>query len=596
MEISHAVSEKGLISLATLTQLLSSFELETSGKSSLAPDSKVNVQPLISAQIFSSSTSVAAMPFAIAIASTSAATFTSDSVASLPTSVPVAGQSLASAESTTPASLSATFSSAKQSSAAKSTSAVPTYTSMGTPTASLIALIPPIKYAKSLTEPKVGGSKLHGSSSDMPTDKYIPFKNPGNQELSKDLLVPGLNGKLTTDYPIAPDTGVLPMDPSTSVLSLKVTPHLSRDGGKGGYLNGQKIFIFCDTGSYTTTTSTTNGNFVGFVASSVTIDVGNNAKFGKALSLQDGAAQWSDDQGRLRGFSPLTQGEHSYNLKMQGQGYRYAVWPESSIIPLNATTALLYSPIVYLEVNMQSKNFKYTYTGSTLLAITAQAPGGPRAVRLVNKLFSQDEPEWGTIAAIRSYGSSGAGGNDGRLYVFASVKAGLLVGRVEVGQITNKTSYQYWNGLSWGFKMPDLSSTSVILPGPSMDGDMFYSPYHSTFIFVYLTPYADNTFYFRYLLTDKPIIPAYVNGGSNEDYVENIVKLKWSDPQVLYKASPGPTGKYIYAGGVQAGYYDGDDITNGGKKMMLSWTAPTGGDPSSLASEYMFVTAEITWQ
>lgn len=129
-----------------------------------------------------------------------------------------------------------------------------------------------------------------------------------------------------------------------------------------------------------------------------------------------------------------------------------------------------------------------------------------------------------------------------------------------------------------------------------MDGDIFYSPSHLTFIFVYINAYADNTFYYRFLQTDKPIYPSYVQGGvSNSDFVENLVKYKWSEEKILYKAAAGPTGKYIYAGGVQAGYFDEDDITNGGKKMLISWTVPTGSNPAASDSEYFFITAEIEW-
>lgn len=141
--------------------------------------------------------------------------------------------------------------------------------------------------------------------------------------------------------------------------------------------------------------------------------------------------------------------------------------------------------------------------------------------------------------------------------------------------------------------MVDKTSTSFFLPGAYMDGDLFYSPAHQTFLWVYLTPYVDNTFYFRYLKADHAIRPGGVPGGDIGDYAENIVKYAWSEEQVLYRAQPGPTGMYIYAGGVQLGYFDADDITNGGKKLLLSWTAPTGGDPAALNSEYLHVTAQV---
>ena len=129
-----------------------------------------------------------------------------------------------------------------------------------------------------------------------------------------------------------------------------------------------------------------------------------------------------------------------------------------------------------------------------------------------------------------------------------------------------------------------------------MDMSFFYSPRHLTFIVVYLSAYADSTFYYRYLKADQGILPAYAPGGDQgSDYVENLLKYDWSEQQVLYKAAVGKNGKYIYAGGVHYGYYGSNDITNGGSKMLLSWTAPTGEDPSSVDSEYQIVTAEVSW-
>lgn len=129
-----------------------------------------------------------------------------------------------------------------------------------------------------------------------------------------------------------------------------------------------------------------------------------------------------------------------------------------------------------------------------------------------------------------------------------------------------------------------------------MDVSIFYSPRHLTFIIVYLTGYADSTFYFRYLQADQGILPSFVPGGdSSSDYVENILKYKWSQEQVLYKAPQGLSGKYIYSGGPHLGYFGSNDIINGGTKMLLSWTAPTGLDPATLTSEYQIPTAEIDW-
>lgn len=142
--------------------------------------------------------------------------------------------------------------------------------------------------------------------------------------------------------------------------------------------------------------------------------------------------------------------------------------------------------------------------------------------------------------------------------------------------------------------MPPSTSTAFFLKAPIMDVDVFYSPRHLTFIAIYLTIYADNVFYYRYLIADSAILPPFAPGGDkNSDYVENLLKYEWSDEQVLYKAKPGLNGKYIYSGGVHLGYFGSNDISNGGSRILLSWTAPTGKEPSTATSEYQIVTAEV---
>lgn len=290
--------------------------------------------------------------------------------------------------------------------------------------------------------PKVASSQLHGSLQNVPSSQYIDMKSPPLLDLSESLLVVGLNGDLTTGYDISLGTGILQVNKSTQPLlsPLKNTPHLSRDGGRGGYLNGQHLFLFCDTGSYTTTTPDDNGDFLGFVSSSVAIDTGMNGLEGKPLNIQDGIGVWSDDAGRMRSFAPLTEGEQSYNQVMQGKGQRYAIWPEASIIPLDAETAIIYAPIVYDDVNMDTKAAVFSYTGTTLLSITIPGNGGPVAQRVAKKIFEEDEIEWGCSGGIRSWGPSGIGGTDGKVYVFGNVQGGLLLARTSSQEITDHDS------------------------------------------------------------------------------------------------------------------------------------------------------------
>ena len=504
---------------------------------------------------------------------------------------------------------------ASSSATTSSTSTISSSSSAAATTSASDVTSPGVIYASgdSIIAPKVAGSYLQGPSQNAPSSQYLDIEAPAGITLAKTLLTTGVNGDLSTSYPISPETGVLEVNISTqSYLNpLTDTPHLSRDGGKGGMLNGEHLFVFCDTGSYSPPTSTVDGNFLGFVSSSVAIDIGMNGLSGNALKIQDGIGEWSDNVGRMRGFAPLTTGELAYNEASQGNGQRYAVWPESSIIPLDASTGIIYAPIVYDNVNMATKAAVFTYTGSTLLTITAGGKGGPVAERFVDKIFDQDEVEWGCIGGLRSWGASGIGGDDGNVYLFGNVAGGLLLARTSAASVSDRDSvgsvsarypdnmltcgkFKYWGGSSWSSDMPSSLSTAYFIAGAFMDVDVFYSPRHLTFIIVYMTTYADSTFYYRYLEADQGILPPFVPGGdSSSDYVENILKYSWSEQQLLFKGNPGLSGNYIYSGGAHLGYYGSNDIVNGGTKMLLSWTSPTGLDPSTLTSEYQIVTAEV---
>lgn len=335
-------------------------------------------------------------------------------------------------------SISSTSTVSQSSSPHLQSSTVPT----ASPSSSGTVSPPGVTYANSkvVIAPRISSTKLHGPSVNRPTTQYIEYDPADSVSLAKSLLQVGVNGDLTTGYDISPLTGVLEVNLYTqnALAPLSNTPHLSRDGGRGGYVNGQHLFLFSDTGSYSSTILDQNGNFLDFVSSSVAVDIGMNALSGNPITLQDGIGEWSDNVGRQRGFAPLTQGEEAYNIAMQGQGQRYAVWMESSIIPLDAETGLIYAPIVYDNVNVVTRAAVFTYTGNTILRITAGGRGGPVAERPVRKLFDQDEPEWGVAGGLRSWGPSGIGGTDGRVYLFGGVTGGMLMARVAADSIENR--------------------------------------------------------------------------------------------------------------------------------------------------------------
>ena len=129
-----------------------------------------------------------------------------------------------------------------------------------------------------------------------------------------------------------------------------------------------------------------------------------------------------------------------------------------------------------------------------------------------------------------------------------------------------------------------------------MDLDIFYSPRHQTFVMVYLTRYADNIFYYRYLKSPFPLVPQYnatSSSVSNPDLVENIVKYPWSEERLLLRVATPRAGNYIYAGSVHTGYFREKDITNGGTMMLLTWTEKTGEDAASPQSGYAHMSAAV---
>ena len=355
---------------------------------------------------------------------------------------------------------------------------------------------------------------------------------------------------------------------------------MSRDGGKGGTINGTHVFVFCDTAVFSP-----DQGMVGFVSSSVATDDGMKALDGEALDLVDNLGEWQDDVGRMRGFAPMTKGEEAFNIELSGQGYRYAVWPESSLIPLNASHALLYPALVYDVVDMNTQAAVFTDVGNSVLLVSVDPIYGPSAERIVQQLFQQNQITFGTLGGIRSWGTSGNGGNDGHIHLFGIGDNGVLVARTTPTDFTNLSTYQYWDGSSWTKDVPSLSSTAIMLGMQVQDMDVIYIPAVCSFLMIYLNTLADNTFYYRHL-------PLDLNARDTDSDVDNIVKSTWSDEKVLAKIGSPPEG-YIYAGGMHAGYFGTDDITNGGLKILLTWTEHTGQDAASTESGYAHKSAYV---
>jgi hypothetical protein len=421
-------------------------------------------------------------------------------------------------------------------------------------------------------------------------------------KLATDLTQPGVNAALVNDYSIATDTGAWSSEDfvvKATIAHMKTTPHLSRDGGKGAIVNGTNVFVFCDTGIYS------DGEFVGFVSSSVATDQDMNGLQDKSLTLVDHLGEWQDDVGRMRGFAPMTDGEEAYNKAVSGDGYRYAVWPESAPIPLNSTTSLLYASLVYDQVNMDHQDeYNLTYFGNTLLEVKVDPVYGPYAVRLVPQMYSKQDIPFGSAGGFRAWGQQGVGSNDGEIILFGKGYdprfPGVFVAKTNPQDFTNASSYLYWNHGAWRDEGPNIRLTedTVILNKSVLDFDIVYSPKAKTFIMIYLVYPPDNTFYWRQLYPEHDmttgVLPPYMPRG-DVHWADKIVTGKWDTvDNVLYKA-PQPARGFIYAGGVHAGYFGDDDITNGGEAVLISWTEHTGQPGESSESGYAHMTIRVNF-
>lgn len=177
------------------------------------------------------------------------------------------------------------------------------------------------------------------------------------------------------------------------------------------------------------------------MSNSIAVDVGLNAVKSKPLLIQDGAGEWTNNVGTMRNWVPLTTGEQRYNQLFQNKGQRYGIWPTTSTTALTNDTAVMWAPIIYSNINTTAGTVTFPYVGSTQIFVTVPnaAVGGPVAERTVPMMWGNNDVEWGCVGGIRSWGPSGVGGTDGKVYIFGVVTNGLLLARVDATNVKTKS-------------------------------------------------------------------------------------------------------------------------------------------------------------
>lgn len=261
----------------------------------------------------------------------------------------------------------------------------------------------------------------------------------------------------------------------------------------------------------------------------------------------------------------------------------------------------------------------------TLISITAPS-SGPVATRQVELGIAGTEVGFGGFATLLGSASTDKSEkrerNEPDVYLLGMAKGGLQIARVGLNKIERFHEYEHFNlkDMKFSSEAPSLDlddERQIYLPGTFSSGNVFYSPYFSTFIMIYFNKMVDSTFYIRYLDLDAPIgiDRIWTTGGKSgqgieaED-VEALVRYAWSPQQTLYTSPPGPGGynyagmahpeyfnrqyfpKSLYPNGTpnnrrKNGWYGSGLMTEAeaggvdGRFLLLSWTSQLGGGSDS---------------
>ncbi|KAH8895323.1 hypothetical protein GQ53DRAFT_714945 [Thozetella sp. PMI_491] len=334
-------------------------------------------------------------------------------------------------------------------------------------------------------------------------------------------------------------------EPKVSIDTIGYTtsnfPNIYRDGGGGGKINGLDFIWFAD-GMYTSggEPAGDESNLLKFTSNSIAC---SNCDGAGITSLTDfGDAQHGPNQ-----FVPFYY-QNGEDDSITG------VWPNQGFATLCDGACAVAFPDVINRTAFRTGQEAGLY--NTPVQITL-SDGRPVASRPSQSLFVNGEPFFGTFATYV--------GNDGYLYLFAKITKtatgnGLKVARVTQESWSDRSQYQYWNGISWGSQMPayDDGGASNVFSwshesldgqqyGPG-SGDIFYSPLYGVYILLFQ---PDDT------AIDQE---AYMSFSSGNDFTSG-----WSTPKVIFKI-PNRTGGFSYAFHAYPNY----DPTR--RVIPISWT------------------------
>ena len=322
-------------------------------------------------------------------------------------------------------------------------------------------------------------------------------------------------------------------------------PNTYRDGGGGVTINGFNLMVFSDT--FTT---------IGAFGATITSFEGNTFCYADTTSVPT----------FLRDFgttSPQQQVGTFPNETVSGG--RYVVWPSQNLITGTANGASVAFGVMPVAINYQNGVSNTAY--NTLVQVTADATG-PTATRIVQALFYGNEIQYGTGGMYAA--------PDGWTYLFAYDSSGVKAARVSSTglAIADRSQYQYYTSGSWCASMPSPDNTAANIyswsanyfgtnVGPA-SGEIFFSKYHNTLLFIFFDGFVDGFFRVAYSLDGT--------------------LTNWSQPSDLYQSAQVPASyqswnyaAHVYPGMDTSGNTFTMTYTYGGNyinRVKTSWCDP----------------------
>lgn len=187
--------------------------------------------------------------------------------------------------------------------------------------------------------------------------------------------------------------------------------------------------------------------------------------------------------GPLREYYPVQSDNCPENHGVCSDGTRWAIWPDTTptIASATSTRVTAYSWIAKWKLQglSQLNNpppftlYKQVYTGTT---DRNKLP----TVTVVRNVF------WN--AGEIGFGSYGSVVRNGIAYLYGKTVEGQppALARVAVGQIENKSAYQYWVSGRWTNTAPKLGDQNAIVPncGAGWQGTYYFSTYYNSYIWI----------------------------------------------------------------------------------------------------------------